>query len=275
MIKSVVERIIAMKDIENELKKRVLPHAENTDIYYFDRIESTNTFAKELANRSSDKRTAVILAKAQSAGRGSNGRGFISKAGRGVYLSILFYPQPEVCAADITVYAAVKICRAIESLCPLNCKIKWVNDIYINDRKLAGILTEGRVIGDSLEYAVMGVGINTRGKRLPHEISKIATSIEKECGKLVDSLDLAEKICKEFLSDLKSIKAQSIKDEYKNRSMLIGRTVSVLSPSGDFLAKVLEIRDTGAIILEDEQKNTHELQSGTVSLQIQNGEGKK
>ena len=124
MIKSVVERIIAMKDIENELKKLISVNTENTDFYYFDTIESTNTFAKELANRSSDKRTAVILARAQSAGRGSNGRSFISRGGRGVYLSILFYPKADVGGADVTVYAAVKICRAIESLCSLNCKIK-------------------------------------------------------------------------------------------------------------------------------------------------------
>lgn len=268
MIKSVVERIIAMKDIENELKKLISVNTENTDFYYFDTIESTNTFAKELANRSSDKRTAVILARAQSAGRGSNGRSFISRGGRGVYLSILFYPKADVGAADVTVYAAVKICRAIESLCSLNCKIKWVNDVFVNGKKLSGILTEGRVLDGSLEYAVMGVGINTRGKRLPREISGIATTIEKECGEKVDSIALAAKIADGFLSDLKSIKSKKIMDEYKKRSMLIGRRVRVLSSSGNFSAKVLEIRDTGAILLEDDEKNTHELQSGTVSLEI-------
>ena len=148
----------------------------------YSECDSTNLRAIEYA-RENGTHDAVFLADSQTAGRGRLGRSFLSPAGRGIYLSILTARLPRgEDAVSVTAYAAVAVCRAIERLTSLSPVIKWVNDIYVGGRKVAGILAQGIVAPGSNELSgvVMGVGINVLGKELDPEIDAIATTLERE-----------------------------------------------------------------------------------------------
>ncbi len=239
---------------------------ENTVTLCFDTLPSTNTYAKELAGRNEQKKNYVIFANGQTAGRGTRGRSFISEKECGIYLSILFYPDKKISPADITVYAAITVARAIESFVNLNCKIKWVNDIYVNGKKLCGILTEGKITDNSLDYAVVGIGINTHGEKLPEAIADIATTIEKECGVSLSRFALAEKIAESFLSGISLLGSKEIIKEYRARSLLTGKRVKVSLSNEEFSARVIDVSDSGALVIEKTDGNILEIQSGDISV---------
>lgn len=253
---------------ENIIKSYLQGRAQKTKLFIFDSLPSTNSLAKELAADSSHKKAVAIIADAQSAGRGTRGRSFVSKRGLGLYMSILFYPKEGISPADITVFAAVKICESIEALAPIEAKIKWVNDIYVSGKKLAGILTEGKLNGKNLDYAIMGAGINTHGCTLPAEISDIATSVERECGVKIDRELLFAEIINRFINCEEEIGSKEIMKEYKRRSLILNKDVRVFQNGKAFLAKTVEILDTGALLVRDSEGNLIELGSGDVSLKL-------
>ena len=236
------------------------------NIFVFDTLDSTNTYAKKFARENSSD--AIFIAHHQTAGRGRMGRSFHSAKGKGLFLSLLTY-----CglggndATRLTTLTAVAVARAIESVCPINAKIKWVNDIYVDVKKLAGILVEGQMsVNGELDYAVIGIGVNLLEQDYPCEISAIATSIEECCGTRVEPIDLAVKIVREIYTLLKCPFDKKIMIEYKNRSMLIGKTVTVLN-NGGYTATVLDITDDARLVVESEH-GTEELFTGDVSIRL-------
>ena len=167
--------------------------SKNLSINIYKTIDSTNTQAKLHAEWGRCK-DSIFIAREQTKGRGRLGRSFISQRNKGLYLSILLNKKlPPDFATHLTTYMAVIAARAIDSLTGLNTNIKWVNDIYAGGKKLAGILTEGKASdsGDSLEYAVVGIGINLSKQSFPDEVKAIATTVEDEGGKRVNCYDLA------------------------------------------------------------------------------------
>ena len=250
-----------------KIKASLVPAASEAELYVFESIDSTNSYAKALAH-SKNKKNAVVIANGQTGGRGTRGRSFISNEGKGLYISILFYPEKGVTPADITIYAAVKAAESVEAMSPLSVKIKWVNDLYVNERKLAGILTEGEIQASALEYAVVGIGINTHGYTLAPDIADIATTVERECDVEISREALAIELINRFFSSLDKLGTEQTLNEYRNRSLLTGRTVRIISAEGDFNAKVVEILDTGAILIEKENGEQKELISADVSLRI-------
>ena len=125
--------------IEENIKKRGYVPPK---IIHYSIIDSTNTRAKEYAKENPENRSPVVfIADEQTAGRGRRGRSFVSRAGAGIYISILDYPDSNgFDATKVTAEAAVNLAKAIESLCPCDIRIKWVNDLYLGGKKLAGIL---------------------------------------------------------------------------------------------------------------------------------------
>jgi BirA family biotin operon repressor/biotin-[acetyl-CoA-carboxylase] ligase len=258
-----------LKYSKKRLNKLLCDEYKELSVFTFEKIGSTNSFLKEFEEKNQNKKDALAVANEQSAGRGTRGRSFISRRGGGLYMSILFHPEKSVRASDITVYAAVVISEALEKCAPISLKIKWVNDLYLADKKLAGILTEGQILEDgSLSYAILGVGINTHGYTLPAEISDIATTVERECGEKIDRVMLCAEITNSFFGRISEIGSKSIIDEYKKRSLIVGREVFVLSGNDKFTAIVVDILDTGAILVEKDDKTLTILQSADVSLKL-------
>lgn len=239
---------------------------ERENIFVFDTIDSTNTYAKSFAREYNGE--AVFIAHGQTAGRGRMGRSFHSAEGKGLFMSILTRcGLVGVDATRLTTLTAVAVARAIRSVCPIDAKIKWVNDIYVDLKKLAGILVEGQMsVEGELEYAVIGIGVNLLRQDYPCEISTIATSIEECCGVRVEPIDLAIRIVKEINTLLENPLDKKIMKEYKERSMLIGKCVTVLN-NGGYTAMVTDITDDARLVVESE-RGREELYTGDVSIKL-------
>ena len=239
--------------------------AKPPKIIYYELTDSTNTRAREYARQHPDNRESVIfIAEGQSAGRGRRGRSFVSNSGAGIYMSALTYPDESGAdATATTAKTAVILARAIESLCDCKIGIKWVNDLYLGGKKLSGILTEGEMDEKgNLLYQVVGMGINVYKNAISEEISQIATSLEGELSSVPDRSILVARIIAELLSS-----PQDTYEEYKARSIVIGREVTVIKLQESYPAKVIDI-DTDYSLVIDLGGRTERLFTGEISLKI-------
>ena len=253
---------------ERRIKRKIGALSKNLPIIVYKIIDSTNTQAKLSADREQYK-DAVFVASAQTAGRGRLGRSFISEGGKGLYLSILLGgPFAPDFAVSLTTYMAVIAARCIEKLSDTNPQIKWVNDIYLGGKKLAGILTEGKAdeSSEALGYAVVGIGINLLKQEFDSEVKSIATTLEDECGKKVDVNTLAAMIVKEFFENIPLTGTTEIAKEYKSRSFLIGERVNVIKPTETYEALVTDITDKCELVLKLDDGKTEILSTGEVSV---------
>lgn len=234
-------------------------------IIYYELTDSTNTRAREYVRQHPDNRESVIfIAEGQSAGRGRRGRSFVSNSGAGIYMSALTYPDERGAdATATTAKTAIILARAIESLCDCKIGIKWVNDLYLGGKKLSGILTEGEMDEKgNLLYQVVGMGINVYKNAISEEISQIATSLEGELASAPDRSVLVARIIAELLSS-----PQDTYEEYKARSIVIGREVTVIKLQESYPAKVIDI-DTDYSLVIHRDGRTERLFTGEISLKI-------
>ncbi len=203
--------------------------------------------------------TALFVADTQSAGRGRLARVFESPRGAGLYMSLrvrIAKPLSEL--NYVTPYAAVCAARAIESLCTAQIKIKWVNDLYLGGKKLAGILTE-TVAEECTEHSstlVIGIGINLKRGALSPEVSEIATSLEA-CGFDIDRARLAAAVTSELLFGIGEPDLQELLSEYRERSNLIGSSVTVSTLSESYTAEVMGIGDSFELIVNRAGREEH------------------
>ena len=239
---------------------------------YLIETDSTNRYLKELAVKGAAEGT-VIIANRQSAGRGRLGRSFFSPEEKGIYMSILLRPEiPLERSVLITSMAAVAVARAIEHVCGITAKIKWVNDIFLNNKKACGILTEAGInaVTGTLDYAVLGIGINVGFMKFPEELKKIATSISNECGFVVSKEVLIDEVLKELEEWYPTLLDGSFLEESKKRSLLLGKEILVLDErvqGGSYPAKAVDINELGNLIIEREG-SIQVLNSGEVSIRV-------
>lgn len=235
-----------------------------------DEVTSTNTVLKEAA-KSGLGENSILIANRQTAGRGRLGRSFFSPENTGIYMSILFFKDiPVTDAVFITTSAAVAAAKAIEKICKKKAEIKWVNDIYIDGKKVCGILTEAQtnVKTGKLYFAVLGIGVNVfmPENEFPAEIREIASSV-MECGSDENIMNLLaaeilNNVC-EYISDIKS---REYIEEYKRRSMLTGREVYVIKGDTKTAAKAIEIDNEARLIVEYDNGEKEALSFGEVSV---------
>ena len=171
-------------------------------------------------------------------------------------------------AIMMTVYSAVALCEVIEEMTPLSPKIKWVNDVYIGKKKLAGILTEGQVLADgSLGYAVVGIGVNVRKREFPPELYEIATDIESECSEKIDIGAFALKLSEKLLR-FENAEREEYMEKYRAYSLVIGKRVTVITLSESYLAEVISIDDSGALTVKNDGGDLIRLFTGEVSIRL-------
>ena len=217
------------------------------------------------------------MAKCQSAGRGRGEHTFESRSESGLWFSLLLYPKKGVKPSDLTGYAAVKICSAIKSFYTEDespaIRIKWVNDLYLGEKKLSGILTEGEFGEDGeLSYAVIGIGINLYKTEYPDSIRDIATDLESETGKKICREALLARITSSILSDIDRVGTLSVVDEYRKSSIMIGKSITVMRGGESFGATVMAIDDNFALLVLRDDGKTELLTSAEVSTKIKSNE---
>jgi BirA family biotin operon repressor/biotin-[acetyl-CoA-carboxylase] ligase len=247
----------------------------NTEVFgkkgieYFKEIDSTNTKAKDLAQRGAPEGT-VVIAEKQTNGRGRRGRTWLSPEGDGIYATLILRPAMSPGGAPkITLMTAVAIAEALLSLVPIDIRIKWPNDILVNGRKLAGILTEITADMDAVNYIVVGLGlnVNTRSESFSEEIGKIATSIYIETGKHLSRAGLIRAYLEQFEKYYKMFTQNefaAIMGRWKQLSGFIGQKVMVDVIGRNYIGEVSDIDDDGVLILKDDQGRSRRIFSGDV-----------
>ena len=254
---------------------------------HYDKIDSTNAEALRRLSACDDVRAldqTVIAADEQSAGRGRMKRPFYSPAKSGIYFTAIHAPQkPIEEPALITASAAAVVCRSLKEFFGVDAKIKWVNDVYLNQKKVCGILAEGHLDADGkINAAAIGIGINIYPSDFPSDIANRAGSVlSQNFSKAKDSsgatddkrIALARDVSKklfEILDDEEKNKA-ALK-EYAERSFLVGRQVTILPVIGEeksaYSATVLGIDKKARLLVRLSDNSERALSSGEISIKI-------
>ena len=242
---------------EEEILKALGPDWRFSGVKALEQTDSTNLRLKEAARAGEIAAPYVLAADCQTAGRGRLGRSFVSPSGTGLYMSILFAPPPDTDSGKITILAAVAVCRAIEEMTDIRPKIKWVNDLFVNGKKVCGILAEridqGVIVG-------IGVNVNTPQGGFPPEAG-IAGALERD----IDRGELAGRIARRFLDGTKNLSDPAILDAYRARMPLIGKEIRYTQNGQEKNARVLGVADDGGLMVETED-GPQTLRTGEVSL---------
>ncbi len=228
-------------------------------VLFFETIGSTNDVAATLVSNGAGE-GAVVIADAQTAGRGRRGRSWFSPPAAGLYVSVVLSPgrarvSPERATALVTLSAGVALSEAIERVTGLAPGIKWPNDLLVGPRKLAGILAEGMAAPTAvgLQAVVLGFGINVSAASYPPELSARVTALETELGRPIDRAALcAEALCAVAARyhDLLEGAFDAILDAWRLRSVgASGARVEWDSPSGVRAGITEGIDDTGALLV--------------------------
>lgn len=241
---------------------RNIDKSSRPKILVYKNLDSTNTHAKRLLKENKICGNTLILAEHQSAGRGRCGKDFYSPMSEGLYMSLCFTEITSLSPIFLSTVCAVAAAEAIEELTELDAKIKWVNDIYIEDKKACGILCESTPTIDGFGI-ILGIGVNTATKSFPKFDNNTPTNIGN-----IDRNILCAKIYEKILCY--KAKDSDCKAKYKARSYLDGKYITVYTQSGEYTARTLGIDDScGLVILPDGQDYPVTLTSGEVSVRVQ------
>lgn len=233
--------------------------------------DSTNSVLKRLAPTGIPSGTAVCAGH-QTGGRGRLGRSFLSPPGVGIYLSMLLRPQCQ--AGDLmhlTCAAAVAVCDAVEKTAGFRPGIKWTNDLVYGRRKLCGILTELGLREDgSVDYAVVGVGINCRQKLtdFPPELQDKAGSLEMVTGKEISRTKLTANLLTALyrMGDGLLRDKETMLKQYRFDCVTLGKEISLIRADTVRYGKALDITDTGALVVAFTPGQVEIVDSGEVSV---------
>lgn len=220
------------------------------EVFCFDCIPSTNLEAKSYATlkKNGEKAApALFIASEQSAGRGRLGRSFLSRRDRGIYMSLLYFTDEALSdAVTITTAAAVVVASCLERASGEKMMIKWVNDIYSKQGKVAGILTE-TVSTEIGQAVIVGIGINLGENDFPDDLKGIAASVpelgfEREC-------ELIARICDNLLEQSLDCRNRGYMEEYRRRMLFVGEETELLR-CGERVGhgKVLGVDDDGGLV---------------------------
>jgi BirA family biotin operon repressor/biotin-[acetyl-CoA-carboxylase] ligase len=241
-------------------------------IEVFQEIDSTNTEAKRRASNKSDFiKGSLLLAETQTAGRGRLGRTFYSPKQTGLYMSLLFQPDENyVDTSLMTACAAVAVCRALEKW-HIKAQIKWVNDVFVGNKKVCGILTEGIMNMEErrMDAVVLGIGINIRQETtMPEELKNIVGFVKTdETKESFSRNELAAEVMNQVISIFKEPgNCDLVMEEYKTKSLVMNKVVTVISQNEPYEAKVIDITKEGHLIIETTAGEKKELLSGEVSI---------
>lgn len=261
--------IISIPGIKPFLSERSQFYANKIQVHKS--LESTNKTAKEMAVAGAEHGT-IIIADCQTMGRGRYSRNFFSPSGGGLYMSIVLRPEAMHFKnpTSVTAFAAVSVCEAIESISTKVPRIKWVNDIFIDGKKVCGILTEAVTDFESggLDWVVLGIGINvhTRTEDFPCDLQSIATSIypdEKMSG-------MRNRLSAEIINRILGFEAlpseTEIFEKYKKRLMVLGKKITVIQNQVEYKATAIDVDSVGHLVVKNESGERITLSSGEIRI---------
>lgn len=262
------EKDIILPEIINEIIEK---EGKNRRIQYFERVDSTNTFAKKILMEG-ESYPDIIIANEQEQGRGRLGREFYSPKGTGIYCSFILDPFIKIeNSILVTVAASVAVSRAIEKVTKKDTRIKWINDIYIDDKKVCGILTEAVTDFETgiIGKIILGIGINfnTPSESFPDEITDRASSVFMDDTFGVTRNQLIAQLIIEIDECMNDIENDEIIKYYRNKSLVLGKMLEItyFGQEKPIQGKAVDIDRNGFLIIET-KNGLLTLNSGEVSI---------
>lgn len=254
-----------ISELQSKLSTKVL----GRNAFSFSSLDSTSTYIRKARHILPDGTT--VIADEQLAGRGRTGKSFYSPKGDGLYFSFLLKDEKYLTDPLFTVKMSYAVCRAIDKLTKTqSVRIKWVNDIYIGEKKLAGILCESAADGTSRSI-IVGVGVNFSINRveLPSELRGKAGSLRDVVKPKLSKATL----CAYILNEVEEMYDTPHSDDeflalYRQRSAVLGREITVLSDGKEIRAAALDIATDGGLIVRYENGITDKLTAGEISIAI-------
>ena len=253
----------------SEIKHNLCTEVLGQDIYYKGEIDSTNNQAKVLA-REGAKEGHLIIAEHQSQGKGRLGRSWQSPAGTGIWMSLILRPHilPKY-ASQLTLIAGLSMCEVIQEITGLEAKIKWPNDIVVNGKKVCGILTEMSAEMESINYIILGIGVNVNMAYFPEELP-YASSLAIEGKKEYSRKAIIKAFLEKFEIDYKVYKKQPdltpIMERYEKNCITLNRRVKLLVSHEEVIAKATGISNEGELLVTLEDGTMKVVSSGEVSV---------
>lgn len=231
-------------------------------IYYFDTINSTQSFATELASKPQENGT-IVIAEKQTQGRGRLGRKWTSPTG-GIWMSVILRPEFEFSLSTLfPMMSSLALAFTIEKVLKIKPKLKWPNDVTVNDRKVAGILVDASIESGKIDYLILGVGVNFKidVKEVEKNIKNtrnyygVATLVTK------NNKTNPTRLVQVFLLELEKLynllsegNSEYIIKQWTKRSSTIGKTISVTSSTGPIHGKATKIDKDGALVISNKGK---------------------
>ncbi|MGI6227062.1 MAG: biotin--[acetyl-CoA-carboxylase] ligase, partial [Peptococcales bacterium] len=242
-----------------------------------DEVSSTNDLAKDYANSGKPEGT-VIVAEKQLQGKGRLGRTWDSPKKQGIWVSVILRPPIlPIYASQITFVLAVGMVRALEKAIGIKARIKWPNDILVNKRKVAGILTELSAEIERINYIVFGIGVNVNQKEkdFPEEFRKRSISLTMALGHTVSRVQVLQAMLEELeraYQEYLELGFDYILREWKANSITIGADVQVIMGEERLEGKAIDLDGDGSLIIRDMNGNRHRVIAGDVSLRGSEGD---
>lgn len=265
-------RLVSCEDVINEDGIRSYLDSNLKDVFSLSvasSVPSTNRAVKEKAAQG-ESEGYVMISGHQTEGRGRLGRSFYSPSDTGVYMSVLLRPSiaPQE-ATLITTAAAVSVCEALEKLGVCDAGIKWVNDIFINGRKVCGILTEAGfgIENNLLDYAVLGIGLNMYTPRdgFPDDIKDVAGSVF--CEKTEDARNkFVAYLLESFWYYYNNISKRAHIRSYRDRCFVLGKEINIIKGDSITRARALSIDDDCGLVVQLSGGETAVVSSGEISI---------
>jgi len=260
-------RLISSPDrlFPSEVKYKLNTKFIGKDIYYFDTLSSTMDIALQLAVKGVQE-GAVVLAEAQSKGKGRLGRSWVSPKYKGIYLSLILRPKilPNE-ASVLTLLSAVSICEAVKETTDLDVKIKWPNDIFIRDKKLGGILVELNAEMDQTRFIIIGIGLNVNNdkKNLLHNAASLKENKREEINRIVLLQEILRRIEANLLSFLQKGSGYII-DKWRGYNITLNRRVMLSCQKKAVEGYAVDIDADGGLLIRDDSGVVRKLMAGDV-----------
>lgn len=243
-------------------------------IHTYSTIDSTNNEAKKKLNEKMEQ-DILILSEEQTEGKGRLGRVFVSPASTGLYMSLVLHDvSSEKNSTLVTTVAAVAVCRAIEKLTNKTPQIKWVNDLFLNEKKICGILTEGIINMETqtTESIVLGIGVNitVSKENVPKNLQDIIGGIfdSQKNEQNITRNQLAAEIMNQFYPLYQEMESKEYLNQYRERCFVLGKEVSFKKNNEELEGKAVAIDDEGGLVVERKNNERLTLSYGEISIKV-------
>lgn len=254
---------------KEKIIEKLSPGKQKMEVYVYETIDSTNDEAKRHW-KEFPKVPCLFVSDEQTGGRGRRGRSFYSPKGTGLYMSLLLQPETGLeDAVHITTATAVIAAKALQEFTGEKIGIKWVNDLYLGDKKICGILTEALMEPDMAEEpaVVVGIGINLSTENFPEELRDIAGGLGHK-GAGIDRNALAARIITGLLEFAEDMTDCTFVDDYRKMSVVLGREIRYNEGTAFISARALDIDSEGGLMVELSDGSVKVLKTGEITVRL-------